>query len=66
MYYCRPTRLPPLTALVVNQTTGLPGDGLIADDLNGDRERVFGCNWYAIRPPSARELSECRDAVVKS
>ena len=28
MYYCRKQQLPPLTVLVVNQDTGLPGSGV--------------------------------------
>ena len=51
MRYCEDNKLPPLTCLVVNQTTGLPGDGLITvEDLPKDREAVYKKNWYALYP----------------
>lgn len=56
MHYCRRNGLPPLTVLVVNQETGLPGEGLTETDLNADREAVFGFDWYALVPPSPEEL----------
>lgn len=59
MYWCSENGLPPLTVLVVNKTTGLPGVGLVeALDLNSDRERVFNYDWYAIVPPTAGELPD--------
>ena len=57
MHYCIQGGLSPLTVLVVNQETGLPGEGLIQAELNADREKVFGFNWYGLIPPSADELS---------
>lgn len=57
MYWCVQENLPPLTVLIVNQDTGLPGDGLTsADDLHRQREEVFGTLWYRIVPPSPEEL----------
>lgn len=51
MKYCESNDLPPLTCLVVNQTTGLPGAGLTTiDDLPKDREAVYSHNWYAMHP----------------
>lgn len=57
MHYCRQHQLPPLTVLVVNQDTGLPGEGLTEAELNADRENVFNFDWYALIPPSSEELS---------
>lgn len=57
MFYCQENNLPPLTVIVVNQDTGLPGEGLTAVELNADRERVFQHNWYGVFPPSPDELS---------
>ncbi len=58
MYYCQQNELPPLTILVVNQDTGLPGEGLTGADLNADRESVFRYDWYSIIPPTPEELRE--------
>ena len=44
MHYCLATNLPPLTALVVNQNTGIPGSGLVGDELHVAREAVFRFN----------------------
>jgi hypothetical protein len=54
--YCAVNQLPPLTCLVVNQETGLPGEGLKLDDLHGDRERVYRYNWYSVIPPTPKEF----------
>lgn len=59
MYYCALHKLPPLTALVVRKSGGRPGVGLTtSEDVNKDRERVYGFNWFKRLPPSAEELSE--------
>ena len=58
MHYCQLNNLPPLTVLVVNQDTGVPGDGLVGDKLQVAREGVFRLNWYAIIPPSPQEMSQ--------
>jgi hypothetical protein len=51
MCYCDAKGLPPLTSLVVNQTTGLPGAGLTTvEDLPKDREAVYNQNWFALYP----------------
>lgn len=51
MRYCRRHRLPPLTSLVVKETTGRPGTGLTTVvELNRDRENVFRHNWFGRRP----------------
>lgn len=59
MYYCQQNQLPPLTVIVVNQTTGLPGIGLTTvNDLHAERENVFNFEWFALYPPSPDELQE--------
>jgi hypothetical protein len=51
MSYCKAKGLPPLTCLVVNQTTGLPGAGLTTvENLPTDREAVYNQNWFALHP----------------
>ena len=57
MFYCQQNALPPLTVLVVNQDTGLPGEGLTGADLNADREAVFNYDWYGLFPPAPEDLS---------
>ena len=51
MTYCQQNGLPPLTVLVVNQDTGLPGSGLTTvEDLPKDREAVYRQDWYSRYP----------------
>jgi len=48
MQYCDDNKLPPLTCIVVNRSTGLPGSGLSTiENLPRDRENVFSHNWFA-------------------
>lgn len=55
--WCANNGLPPLTVLVVNSGTGLPGDGFhSSDDLHRARERVFSYNWLDLIPPTVEEL----------
>lgn len=57
MTFCRNNALPPLTVLVVNQETGLPGEGLTAlEELNQDRESVFRFNWFSLEPHQNSEF----------
>lgn len=52
MNYCEANGLPPLTCLVVNQETGIPGSGLsTVTDLPRDQEAVYRTNWYALLLP---------------
>jgi alkylated DNA nucleotide flippase Atl1 len=52
MEFCENNDLPPLTVLVVNQDTGLPGEGLTTlEELNQDRESVFRYDWFSLEPP---------------
>ena len=53
MNYCnsKQPKLPPLTCIVVNQDTGIPGTGLTTiANLPVDREQVYQYNWYAMFP----------------
>lgn len=58
MWYCQANRLPPLTVIVVNRDTGLPGAGLSTlDDVNRDREKVYRFDWFSLSPPEAKDFS---------
>ena len=57
MKYCDANGLPPLTCLVVNQETGLPGSGLTTlADLPRDREAVYQHAWFAMSPVQTADL----------
>ena len=57
MIWCEKNDLPALTALVVNQETGLPGHGLgTTDNYSAERELIYGFDWYDIIPPKVEEL----------
>lgn len=59
MRLCENDEYPPLTILVVNKETGLPGDGLSTiDKVNSDRERVFNFNWFGVEPPQIEDFEE--------
>ena len=59
MYYCREQQLPPLTVLVVNRETGLPGEGLTTlENVNLDREKVFAYKWFQREPPKTGDFEE--------
>jgi len=57
--FCEDNDYPPLTVLVVNQDTGLPGEGLSTlEDVNTDREHVFKYPWFEIKPPQVVDFQE--------
>jgi putative restriction endonuclease len=56
-HYCDQHWLPPLTGLVVNKNTGLPGEGMGEYTL-ADQEKVFSYNWYNVIPPSLEEFQQ--------
>jgi len=60
-YYCQQVDLPPLTGLVVNKTTGLPGDGMGNYTL-AEQEQVFAFNWYNLIPPTPEQFEEAYQA----
>jgi putative restriction endonuclease len=55
--YCLEQKLPPLTILIVNQKTRLPGEGFIAwdaDDIPSGLAKVYGdTNWTVLPNPFA-------------
>ena len=58
MRYCKQNNLPPLTIVVVNETTGSPGEGLTTiGNENSDREAVFKYDWYNLYPPSEADFA---------
>jgi hypothetical protein len=61
MTWCRENGLEPLTVLVVNDATGVPGEGLTTVPLRdwpAAQQKVFDFNWFSIMPPSLPELEE--------
>ena len=59
MYYCLEQQFPPLTVLVVNRDTGLPGSGLkTVENVNLDRETVFAHDWFRDAPPETRDFEK--------
>ena len=57
MHLCDQSGLPPLTVLVVNSETGLPGEGFETEgDLHRKREKVFNFDWFDVVPPTAEEF----------
>ena len=59
MWYCENCDYPPLTVLIVNQDTGLPGDGLTTiENVNEDRESVFNFDWFANEPPQISDFEK--------
>jgi hypothetical protein len=59
MLFCEHNNYPPLTVLVVNQETGLPGQGLITrEEVNKDRESVFRFDWFKIEPPETKDFAK--------
>mgnify|MGYP001037999218 FL=1 len=55
-FYCKEHDLPPLTSIVVNSETGVPGDGIPIQNIPSVREEVYRFDWYDILPPSAEFL----------
>ena len=56
--FCTESDLPPLTALVVSETTGLPGEGFIAAaDVPAAQIRVFQHKWFEVISPTADQLA---------
>lgn len=52
--FCLENEYPPLTILVFNKSTGLPGEGFTAYDISNPQEginKVYSFNWNAISNP---------------
>ncbi|MDN3526157.1 hypothetical protein QWY79_12865 [Halomonas sabkhae] len=59
MWLCQDYEWPPLTVLVVNSESGLPGEGLsTVEEVNEDREAVLNFDWFSIEPPQISDFSE--------
>lgn len=55
--YCLANQLPPLTALVVSEHTGLPGIGFIAaQEIPAAQAQVFRHDWLAADTPTTEAL----------
>jgi hypothetical protein len=59
-YYCEAKRLPQLTALVVKEKTGIPGEGLpmTATEFLRAVQKVFSHDWLTTLTPSDVELEQ--------
>ena len=69
MHYCNQKGFPPLTVLVVNRETGLPGPGLKPEgryknkDMNWNRERVFEKDWFIIKQPKESDFQKATESA---
>jgi len=62
--YCILNRLPPLTILVVSETTGKPGAGFVAaEDIPKTQLDVFNFDWISHGAPPADLLQKAADQV---
>jgi hypothetical protein len=61
--YCKRRNLPPLTALVVNEVTGLPGHGFTESRNNvlAEQSRVFVFDWLGRGAPKLTDLEETHE-----
>ena len=57
--YCVENELAPLTSIVVNKSTGIPGEGFIAaHDVPRAHIDVFAANWLEQAVPSANQFAD--------
>jgi hypothetical protein len=58
LHWTRQHDLPILTSLVIDEATGLPGEGcgIASSDVPVEWQRVFAYDWHAIEPPTEDEL----------
>ena len=57
--FCSEAGLPPLTSLVVNKNTGLPGEGFISEaNVPRDQSKTFATDWLEIQAPTAEQLAD--------
>jgi hypothetical protein len=62
--YCILGNLPPLTSIVVNARTGLPGEGFIAAaNLPQAQAETFEHDWINQRMPSAEDFGKALTAL---
>ncbi|MGE8354210.1 MAG: hypothetical protein ACN6P5_27130 [Pseudomonas protegens] len=59
MFFCEQNSLPPLTVLVVNSESGLPGSGFQHEsEIPALRECVYNYNWFNLIPPSEADYTK--------
>ena len=57
--YCTENELPPLTALIVSEQSGLPEEGFIgAADVPSAQMSVFEYTWLDVIAPNAEQLAD--------
>ena len=64
--YCRLNDLPTLNAIVVNQTTGLPGEDVLLRDgrtVKDEQKAVMNEDWFALRIPTTGTLRKVWDSM---
>jgi alkylated DNA nucleotide flippase Atl1 len=55
--FCIENKLPALTSIVVQEETGIPGEGFIAsEDVPAEQAKVFQRKWLEVSAPSAEQL----------
>jgi hypothetical protein len=61
--FCKKNDLPLLNSIVVDKTTGIPGEGaeLKAEQVPPIQMEVFAFDWFDIIPPTLDELKEAFD-----
>jgi len=66
--FCKKNDLPLLNSIVVDKTTGIPGEGaeLKAEQVPAIQMKVFAFDWFDIIPPTIEELKEAFDFYYKS
>lgn len=55
---CTEKDLPPITSLIVNKSTGLPGDGFLAENVPIAQIQSFAHDWLAFQAPSAEDFAD--------
>jgi hypothetical protein len=65
MAYCEREDIPPLTSIVVDDATGLPGDGFNSRDkpLCENQSDVYHHDWFGFYPPSLADLGNEPEAT---
>lgn len=62
--FCILNQLPPLTILVVSETTGEPGAGFVAaEDIPKTQLDVFNFDWISYGAPAAESLEKAADRM---
>ena len=64
--YCRLNDLPALNSIVVNQTTGVPGEDVLLRDnrtVKEEQRAVMAEDWFALRIPTTGTLRKVWDSM---